>query len=103
MSTPISKVKTEDFSMAESKRLIELEREIKQALATFIEVGEALMKIRDSKLYRLEYPSFEDYYRKRWRIKRAHAYRLIESFTIASNLSPIGDIKTGAEDAKESE
>ena len=46
----------------------------------------------DAKLYRASYGTFEDYCRERWGMKRAHAYRLIESSAVVGNLSPIGDI-----------
>ena len=44
-------------TLAESKRLIELEKTIALSIESFIEVGEALIEIRESKLYRIEYPS----------------------------------------------
>jgi hypothetical protein len=41
------------ISLDESKRLIVPEQTIERGRAAFIEVGEALAEIRDSKLYRL--------------------------------------------------
>ena len=48
MITAISEVETETLTVDESGRLVELERTIEHGLATFIEVGEALMEIRAS-------------------------------------------------------
>ena len=77
----------------EKERLSELERVIGTKLLAFYEVGYALKEIRDNQLYKvLDYKTFEDYCIQRWDMHRAHAYRLIDSSTIISNLSPIGDI-----------
>lgn len=67
------------LSPTESTRLQKCEAVIEKGLQTFIEVGNALLEIRDSRLYRQDYGTFEDYCRKRWKISRAHAYRLIEA------------------------
>lgn len=67
---------------------------IERGQKTFLEVGTALMHIRDHKdgiLYR-PYGTFEDYCRKRWEFGRAHAHRQIVAATIYSEMSPRGDI-----------
>jgi hypothetical protein len=51
---------------SEVQRLIICERTIEQGGLTFIEVGAALQEIRDSKLYRAEFKSFERYCISRW-------------------------------------
>lgn len=73
-------------------RLAELEAVIERGLETFITVGRALTEIRDEGLYKETHGTFEEYCRERWRIERAHAYRLIEATKVVENLSPIGDI-----------
>lgn len=75
----------------ENRELLHHEHVIKSGLETFNEVGNALMAIRDARLYRATHKSFEDYCRERWNIQRAHAYRLIEAAAVVHNLSPIGD------------
>jgi hypothetical protein len=50
-----------------------------------------LLAIRDGRLCRDEYATFEDYCRERWGSNRAHAYRLIEAAATVAELSPIGD------------
>jgi hypothetical protein len=41
--------------------------------------GMALAEIRDSRLYREEFETFEDYCKERWDMSKMHAYRLIGS------------------------
>ena len=80
------------LSIIESAKLENCEAIIEEGLQTFIDVGSALFTIRDEKLYRRDYDTFESYCLERWSIKRAHAYRLIDASKVVENLSPIGDI-----------
>ena len=57
--------------------LAECEQVIERGLATFVEVGQALMRIRDGKLYRREHPTFEAYCEHRWGFTRQRANQLI--------------------------
>lgn len=77
----------------EVKQLDGAEQIIARGLNTFLEVSCALMTIRDGRLYRERYQSFEAYCSKRWRISRAYAYRLIDSVEVVQNVSPIGNIE----------
>ena len=45
----------------DDERLAELEKVIAKGRKTFLEVGRALMEIRDTRLYRREYSGFEEY------------------------------------------
>jgi hypothetical protein len=81
---------TESITIPESKRLIALEKTIKTGKRTFCAVGQALAEIRDSKLYRADYGTFEQYCSQKWGWKKAHAYRLIEAAETVKK-SPIGD------------
>jgi len=71
--------------------LAECEAVIERGLATFLEVGQALLCIRDERLYRESHGTFEAYCRERWGMSRAHAYRQIGAAGVAGILSPIGD------------
>jgi histone H3/H4 len=82
----------EPITLAESNRLIELEKIIEAGRQTFVEVGTALAEIRDSRLYKSDFKTFEDYCIHKWGFKRAHAHRLIKAAGIARDLSPVGDI-----------
>jgi len=54
---------------------------------SFIDIGEALYEIRESRLYREGFDTFEDYCRNRWNFSRQRAYQLIEGAKIAELLS----------------
>ena len=77
---------------AETSRLVECEAVIERGLKTFVDVGNALLEIRDSRLYRAEFDTFEDYCRERWNMSRPRAYQFIEAAGLISNLSTIVDI-----------
>ena len=53
---------SEAIQVMECKRLQFLEAIIERGQQTFIEVGNALMEIRESRLYLENYPTFEDYW-----------------------------------------
>ena len=78
------------ITLKESARLVELERKIETGMTTFVEVGNALMEIRDSKLYRVEYKTFEAYCREKWGMSRVQAHRLIGASEV-SKMLPIGN------------
>lgn len=65
---------------------------IRAGLSTFVAVGNALTDIRDNKLYRIDYRTFEEYCREKWGISKTHANRLIDSSAVTLNLTPIGVI-----------
>jgi hypothetical protein len=82
----------EILNIDESHELERCEVVIKQGLNTFIEVGQALRTIKEKRLYRISFKTFEDYCVGMWAFKRSEAYRLIDASVVISNLSPIGDI-----------
>lgn len=75
----------------DADRLAELEITIAHGLTTFVEVGAALAEVRESRLYRAEHPTFEDYCRVRWGMSRPRAYQLIEAATVVGGLSTTVD------------
>ena len=67
-------------------RLLELESRIERGLETFVDVGLALLEIRDSRLYReSSHTTFDDYCRERWGFSKSRANQLID----AANLTTI--------------
>ena len=79
-------------------RLTHLEDFIARNQCHFHEIGKALKEIRDKRLYKLIlFETFEAYTKARWDMGRAQAYRLIKSYMVIHNLSPIGDILPGNE------
>lgn len=70
----------------ESVRLCALERIIQKGKDTFVEVGTALAEIRDSRIYRATFKTFEDYCQDRWGFTKQTAYQFIEGAEVAVNL-----------------
>ena len=79
------------LSKMELQQLRKLERTIRKGWNTFIEVGRALSEIRDQKLYREQFKTFESYCKHHFGYSRSHAYRLIGAADVIEDLSPIGD------------
>jgi hypothetical protein len=79
------------------KRLAELEAIVERGLAQFIEVGNALLEIRDLKLYRETHETFEEYCRERWKMSRQRAHQLIDAAGVVQNLSTTVDIHPTSE------
>lgn len=72
-----SKPETEAISLTESQRLIKLEKIIKAGEQTFIEIGNALLEIRDSRLYRADFSTFDEYCEEKWGWGSRRGYQLI--------------------------
>jgi site-specific DNA-methyltransferase (adenine-specific) len=54
---------------------------------TFVEVGEALLAIRERKGYRAAgFPTFEEYLRERWGWSRQRGYQLIQAANVVADL-----------------
>ena len=82
------------LNIEESHELERCEVVIKQGLNTFIEVGEALFLIRDKRLYRREFKTFEDYCQNKWALSRQRVYQLIDASNVINHLSTMVDIPT---------
>ena len=76
----------------EQQELAHCEAVIERGFETFFEIGRAMAIIRDKRLYRAEFSTFEEYCRDRWGMSRIHAHRFIESAQVVANLLPIGNI-----------
>jgi len=85
-------MKDSSLTIGERRKLTQLEETIDRGVKSFIDVGHALIAIRDGALYSDVDKTFEGYCKKRWGFSRPHAYRLIESAKVIDNLSPMGDI-----------
>lgn len=81
------------LNISERNELERCEVVIKQGLKTFVEVGQALMLIRDKRLYRAEFGTFDEYCQSKWQMQKAFAYRLIGASEVVRNIemSPMGD------------
>jgi hypothetical protein len=78
--------KTETASLADCEQIIE------RGMATFIDVGRALLQIRDKRLYRGAHASFEAYCKERWDFDQSYGHRMANSAKVVEVLehSPIG-------------
>ena len=66
--------------------LAELETVIERGRQTFIEVGAALMEIRDQRLYRETHATFEGYCKERWGFTYRFANLQISAASVSGNL-----------------
>lgn len=77
------------LNTGESVRLSRLEKKIADALTTASRpIGEALLVIRDEKLYRATHKGFGQYVLARWGFSRATAYRMIDQAAGLVLISP---------------
>lgn len=72
------------LTSAEVDFLGQLEDTVAAGLHSFIEVGQALMSIRDNRLYRATHSTFEDYCADRWGITDRRARQMIEASQIGT-------------------
>ena len=74
------------LTISEQKQLADCEDRIERGLNTFIEVGDALLKIREGLLYRETHSTFEDYCRDRWSMGVRQSQRFINASKVVENL-----------------
>ena len=70
----------------ERMELETLEGIIAKEMGSFMAVGKALLTIRDQKLYREQFRTFNDYCKAKWGLERTYAHRLINGSQVAANL-----------------
>lgn len=70
---------------------------IERGLKTFVDVGQALLAIRDARLYRAQFGTFEDYCRERWGWQRNYANKLISAAETVDRLGTIVPILPATE------
>lgn len=79
-------------------RLSDLEAVIERGKRSFLEVGTALMEIRESRLYRETHKNFDDYCRERWGWGRDYVDKQIAAAKFAEALpTTVGKPKTERE------
>ena len=76
----------EPLTSLEQRRLDECERVIHEGLNTFYDVGKALSEIRESRLYRMKYATFEDYCKQKWGMSRRRGYEMIAAAAVVDNV-----------------
>lgn len=80
-------IEDKQLSQADGEELARHEAVIERGLDTFVEVGAALLAIRDGRLYRAQYGTFEDYCRERWNFTRMRASQLIAAAEVIQNVN----------------
>ena len=75
------------LSKTEQTRLAKLEMIISSGIRSFTAVGEALLEIRDKRLYR-PLLTFDEYCQLRWQMSKSHANRNIDASRVAKILEP---------------
>jgi hypothetical protein len=78
-------VQSTQLSLFELSELRQCEDVIERGIQTFIEVGNALLEIREKRLYR-DYGKFEEYCRDRWGMSRIRAHQLIDAARVVGNV-----------------
>lgn len=81
--------------------LVTHEITIERGHGVFFAVGLALLDIRERRLYRDDYDTFEEYCQQRWEFGRHYAYRLMSAAVIVENLLPIGNKPDNEAQARE--
>ena len=85
-----------ELTVSEQTALAQCEDVIARGLRTFVDVGEALLTIRDRGLYR-DYGTFEQYCRDRWGFVASRARQLIAAARIVSNVETVTNVTPGSE------
>ncbi len=80
---------SKELNPRETAQLESYEAAIKAGLQTFYEVGNALLAIRDARLYRRDFGTFEDYCRNRWGMGASRARQLIGAADVAANIEGV--------------
>ena len=77
------------MSVRERNPLAELEETIARGKKRLVEMGWALGIVRDLRLYKREYSSFDEYCRAKWGCGRQRAYRLIKAAAAGKGHRPV--------------
>lgn len=78
-----------DLTPVEVVRFAQLEKVIKENFTGFVAVGNALAEIRDGRLYRQDYKTFEDYCQNIWDVHKRTANQYIAAAKVIENLGAI--------------
>jgi len=81
---------TTDLTEQETTLLNECEAVVSKGIKAFKEVWGALLEIRDSKLYRKEFRTFEEYCNVKWNFSKTHVNRNLQALKTLDDLTPIG-------------
>ncbi|WP_242054068.1 hypothetical protein [Nostoc sp. FACHB-888] len=80
----VTAVEVKELTDQEQSLRLQLERRVER---TFLEAGQALMELRDRRLYRSTHRTFEEYCRERFGYSRDAAYLKISATAVYENLN----------------
>lgn len=78
-----------DLALRQQSELESRETIVADGLRTFVDVGRALMEIRDKRLYKEHFQTFESYCRKRWSFTKTYANQQIAAACAVDGLATI--------------
>lgn len=93
-SPPTNLTTTEQHALAQHEVVIE------RGKAAFCDAGNALKAIRDARLYRQEYGTFEAYCQQRWGMARRSAYQMIAAAAVVENVRNCAQIPANEAQAR---
>lgn len=79
-----SRVELEVVFNPDTATLVECEAIIERGAKSFVEVGTALLAIRDRKLYRATHSRFTDYTKERWGYAQRYSYQLMDAAKVCA-------------------
>lgn len=79
-----------EMTPLETRRLVELEQVIDAGMHTFLTVGNALAEVRNGRLYREHFDTFEFYCSCRWALSRSRAYEMMAAAEVVSAMADTG-------------
>lgn len=79
---------------AEQEEFLVCEAAIQKGWRAFADIGLALARIRDKRLYRAEFDSFEEYCQVRWKFGPLKAYRLIAAAQVFASIAALPETPT---------
>jgi hypothetical protein len=83
--------KAEKLTDQEKRELQTHETTIEKGVSAYWEIGEALIKINNDRLYKEKYYTFQEYCVKRWSFGRSYAHRIMQAAKTYSTLLTIGN------------
>src|SRR2546427_2409057 len=92
MTGGVERVMRDDVDAASTlactaERFAELEATIERGLEAYVQTGQALAEIRDTRAYLLaDYPSFNAYLEGRWEMSRRQAFNLLSATAVVHEL-----------------
>ncbi|MFR9753346.1 hypothetical protein ACL02S_20255 [Nocardia sp. 004] len=89
LAMPVPEVGEGLLSDRERAQLTVCETSIDTLRIAFWAAGRALQIVRDGRLYRDTYETFDEYVEQRWDMQRSYAHKLIRAWPLAARLHPV--------------